>query len=609
MFAALAVVPAWGCGNVKFVDAPFAPRHIDVIYSVQEDVTAVRWRLAASDPDPDVSYELLDSDGHWQRVDFSSSVYLGGIARCGDKKGLCAQMVMNGRYQPPADVLTPVRSRNPTFDVSPGDQPAEHDYESTLTFTTYFSRNNLGLVTTINDVIGGDGIFPFPRPLERSVWDRRGVCVPGFFPSDAQFVPVTGYKDAWDAPSPLSDTGFYCAGVRAVKTNGDRGSDAQLAIDTVPEVINAPHTSTVPTETTQFSYQIVLDLSIPVADLCQTSMQDIPSVISAKLGKYSPLRPFPVIDMAATDPETMQPGIPCRQSPLRAIDAARVAQNVKTTAASWSEQHQRFFLLYFNNLKTPLPTSMTDSLTTFGEVMQTPPPIVDLQAQIWPFGPPQMRDSFPGWMDAPPLAWESARDPTFPALVEAFAQSHLPLISEIPDPKKAIPLLPDGDAQRLDGGLIRLCQVSITPLEDTGLQMVAHDSAGGIVPLPQSTEYPVHADDPPGYVMQLPPVWAVPPRAGSGTQVVWVRPREGRDDRARGAGRDVAAGRARGQRRGGGRGRGSGRGRGGGRGGEYEYGKRDGERGDGECQYGDQDEDRGRGEGIGVTGAGAQADG
>src|SRR5882672_9059244 len=49
------------CGNVTFVDAPFAPRQIDLAYSTQEDVTAIRWWLSAADPDPDVRFELLDA--------------------------------------------------------------------------------------------------------------------------------------------------------------------------------------------------------------------------------------------------------------------------------------------------------------------------------------------------------------------------------------------------------------------------------------------------------------------------------------------------------------------------------------------------------------------
>src|SRR4029077_19154433 len=126
----------------------------------------------------------------------------------------------------------------------------------------------------------------------------------------------------------------------------------------------------------------------------------------------SALRALPTIDLSTTDPETHQPGIPCRQSPLRALDASEMAQQVKTSAASWDEKHQRYFLLYFNNLRVPLPDPLTRSLGEFMDTLAHPAPPGEFVAQLWPFGPMEMVQSFSGWGNQV-TPWSTATDPDF----------------------------------------------------------------------------------------------------------------------------------------------------------------------------------------------------
>jgi hypothetical protein len=507
------VCGASACGNVQFVAAPFAPRHIDVFYSQQEDVTVIRWRMSAGAPDPAVTYELSDGKGGWQSIDFAASAFPGGVAPCGDGDGICAQMVLPGDYEPPADGSTPVRSRNPTYDVSPGDSTTHEIYViPTLSINAGFTRSNQMVKVSIDDKIGGDTHYVFPRPLQRSIWDRHGVCVPGFFPPEAQFAPVDGLSKPWPAPSPLSDSGRYCASVHAQPTSGATGADYQIAIDTVPEVVDADQPPyMVPTEMTPFTYQIVLDLSIPVADRCREAMDKIESNVAKAFGPQ--LRMLPTIDLSAIDPQTGMPGPPCRQSPYRALDAAGVAQQIKLAAASWPEQHQRYYMLYFNNLRAQLPDSLTRSFDDFTQTIVTPPPPGDFQAFLWPWGPTEMTSSYSPWLEQsqpPPQVWTAADDPTFLMQLQGYAATQLPLISEIQDPMKPVPLLSSADAQQYDGGFIRLCTISITPLQDTGLEMVGHDADGKVTVLPTADQYAVKKDDPPAYLLELPKVWAVP---------------------------------------------------------------------------------------------------
>jgi len=497
------------CGNVTFVPAPFAPRKIELVYSQQEDITAVRWRMNASQADPAVTYEFADENGGWQSVDFAASLYPGGVGPCGSGGGICAQMVLPGHYQPPVD-SAPVRSLNPTYGVSPGDLGTEEIYPQTLTISSHFTRDNQSVAVAIKDVIGGDSVYVFPRPLQRGVWNRRGLCVPGFYPADQPFDPVGALSESWPSPAPLSDTGLYCVGVRTEPSNGAVGTDDQIAIDTVPEVVDAdldpPYT--VPTEKTPFTYQIVLDLSIPADGRCPEAVQEIQANVASVLGNASELRALPLIDLSAgIDPETGMPGTPCRQSPYRSLDAAGVAQQVKLAAASWPEQHQRYYMLYFNNLRAALPSSLTQSFNDFTQTILTPRPPGDFQAFLWPWGPTEMTSSYDGWNMSPEI-WSAADDPGFIGQLGDYANKNLPLISEIQDPTQPIALLSADDAKKYDGGSLRLCTISITPLDGGGLQMVQHDADGSVNVLPMASQYPVKASDPPSFRLEVPPVWA-----------------------------------------------------------------------------------------------------
>jgi hypothetical protein len=80
----------------------------------------------------------------------------------------------------------------------------------------------------------------------------------------------------------------------------------------------------------------------------------------------------------------------------------------------------------------------------------------------------------------------------------------------VQDPAQPIPIMTAADAARFDGGLIRLCQVSVTPM-DGAVQPITHDpQTGAVVRLDTSTkQWPVRQADPPAYLLNLPPVWAV----------------------------------------------------------------------------------------------------
>ena len=75
-----------GCGDLQFVPSPYTPQKVELIYSAQEHLTVVRWRVSASAPVAETRFEMLAPDGY-HPIDFAQSAYPGGVIACGDKIG------------------------------------------------------------------------------------------------------------------------------------------------------------------------------------------------------------------------------------------------------------------------------------------------------------------------------------------------------------------------------------------------------------------------------------------------------------------------------------------------------------------------------------------
>src|SRR5262249_18712225 len=87
-----------GCGDVSFVPSPYTPQDVDLVYSAQEDITVVRWRISSTvAADPNLQFQILGAAG-FEPIDFSQSLFPGGGTACGDGTGSCFQYVVRGRY-------------------------------------------------------------------------------------------------------------------------------------------------------------------------------------------------------------------------------------------------------------------------------------------------------------------------------------------------------------------------------------------------------------------------------------------------------------------------------------------------------------------------------
>jgi hypothetical protein len=483
-----------GCGDVHFLPAPFTPQNVELVYSAQEHLTIVRWRVDTAAPPPEVRFELLGPDGY-KPIDFSRSLFAGGVAECGDHKGSCGQYVVRDQYPQhlPAGQFRPIRAFHDTYGELPGAPAKSRTIETTVEMVPFFNfENDPVFVNFKKDNVASDGPYKFPRAFERALWPSAGLCIAETPPDDVVFYPLdlmTGIPPE----QPLTEAGLYCVAIRPVPADGGSAVLLQERIATLPELVTAQQTLNPPVEVSPIIYQVILDLEIPVDDRCAEAVATIQSVTSELMqGGNAAVRKLPTINLS--------PG--CKQSNDRTIAAAEVAEGVKQAVMTFSEVHHQYHFMYFNNLDGPLPAKLTQSLKELFAALGGAPAGHDLQTLPFLFSPPTTALSELPWIFTP---WKTYDDMEFEVLLGMYTRGNLPYRTQLHRADIPVPLLSPEDVQTYDGKLIKICTASpeITPV-----------SAAGSYPIPIfDPTWKIRAADPPAYLVGLPEQVVVPDSA------------------------------------------------------------------------------------------------
>jgi hypothetical protein len=487
-----------GCGEVHFVPSPFTPQNVELIYSTQEDISIVRWRISSTAPlGTDLEFQILDDSGY-QAVDFSRSVFPGGGSICSDGMGSCFQYVLRGRY-PVAERPNPVRAVHDVYGLLPGGRVAAQTVPQTISMASFFHTNNDVVYVNIKDTVASADPWVFPRSYQRTMWPTSGLCVLDAPPDGVSFSPLDA-TGGFPPESPLTDSGIYCVAIRPIPADAGATAIAQTRVATVPEVTTTNQTYVPPIEQSPVIYQIVLDLEIPLADRCATALQTIESLVDKYMSSVSvPVRKLPTMNLA-TNPNATGGAANCAQTTERTLPASDMAEAVKQVVTTFPETHQQFHFFYFNNLDSPLPKTLTDSLTALFDALASPPAPYDLKTLSWLFNPGLAAATGPTWwMSQPP--WEAADDPNFEPTLAAYVQQTLPYESQSHDLSIPVPLLSPADAAQDDGDLFKICYSS--PGTQAAYTSPPESLFGG-------PSWPIVGSDPPGYLVGLPTQISVP---------------------------------------------------------------------------------------------------
>jgi hypothetical protein len=496
-----------GCGDVLFVPSPYTPQNVDLIYSPQEDISIVRWRISSTAAlGDDLRFEILRDSGY-QTIDFSQSLFPGGASRCADAGGgTCFQYVERGLY--PLDRFPqPIRAVEGTYGTLPGALGIASTEDQTLGVDPFFHLTNDQVFVSLTDTVAFEPPYVYPRSYDRSMWPTKGLCVSDTLPASVSFSPLDAQTYGFPPDLPLSDSGLYCVGIRPIPS-GASATDpggcsssgycpqvAQGRLATLPQVVNLQQTFTPSVEQSPVVYQIVLDLEIPVADRCTASLQTIESLVDKYMHQTTvPVVKLPTINIAINPGATG--GSPnCAWPDGRKLpDPTAMAEAVLRQVSSFPQTYQQFHFFYFNNQDFPLPQTLNDSLKALFNGLTAPAPY-NLRTISWLFNPGLAKAMGPDW--TMPIAWQSAEDdPTLEMTLSGYVAQNLPYTSQFYDQSVPLPLLSADQLAQYAGGSFKICdaspQIQLTTLT-SGYLPSSYDQPS----------WPIKAADPPGYYVSL----------------------------------------------------------------------------------------------------------
>lgn len=282
--AGLCSFPTWGssCAFVHFEPSPYRAYGVEAVYSVQEDMTFLAWRLSdAADP-ASVTFELRRGED-FQRLDLGAAPYPADAHSC--RRGeLCFQYQLEGRYEPPVDAFRSVHEQVP--------------YPANMTFRVVDRTHDIDPVAVDRNAAWVPRRFDWFEEndvvLVREFQWRlyAGTCDE---PTEGEWAEL---EETPPLPSGWTE-GPACVEVRPVRADGGEG--AVVRAELVPSAetyLGEPATYVPPMIEHTTLYAILFDVSAPDADRCTTVLDAIGRLVddavlaadpSARLiGRYEP---------------------------------------------------------------------------------------------------------------------------------------------------------------------------------------------------------------------------------------------------------------------------------------------------------------------------------
>ncbi len=496
-----------GCGDVLFVPSPYTPQKVELVYSSQEDITIVRWRISSTAAvGDDLHFQILGENDD-QPIDFSQSLFPGGASTCADADGgTCFQYVVPGLY-PVARYPNPVVAMHATYGTLPGELATSRTEDQTLSVAPFFQLTNDQVHVALTDTVVFEPPYVYARSYERTMWPTKGLCVADSVPTSVSFSPLDAPAYTFPPDQPLSDAGLYCVGIRptpadggasAVDNNGCLQSGycpsvAQGRLATLPQVVDMHQTFTPPVEQSPVIYQIVFDLEVGVSERCDAALLKIEQLVDKYMQMTGVYTKLPTINIAK-NPAATGSAPNCSQfGDGRALpDPTAMAAAVLQAVSNYPQTYQQFHFLYFNNQNIPLPPSMNDSLKVLFNGLTAPAPY-NLRTYSWLFNPGLAMAMGPGWWKS--TTWLSVDDPTLEMTLAMYASQNLPYTSQIFDQSVPVPLLSPDDVATYDGSSFKICDATpfIQPVDiSSGRRLYGQSWA-------------IQASDPPGYFVSLLP--------------------------------------------------------------------------------------------------------
>lgn len=482
------------CAFVKFERSPYAIRGLEVVYSAQEDLTFLVWRLRRGVDPSVVRFELFvegedasGQGGSYQPIDLTRTAFPADPFDC-DKEYTCFQYQLPGRYELPRAVERPLRSIHEDEGIYAGSIPRTYEAAQTFGSSPVAIENNVAVDPRVYDWFQINRI-PIKRRFE---WQFTASSQPyGLGGADDCAAPVAGAWSVLSAPQPVAYAWVETPKCLAVRPRR-RTADSPWVIGPLApsaELYNETQNYLPPEERPPLIYGYLIDLLIRSETRCTRAQDLIVRTIDEAIGKRAP-DAIRLGVFTPTDPETGRPLNGCGQAADQDYPVRQMAEAAKAAAARFDPKPVKIIWIYMNNVELPPSERVVTQLIDLGEQSQTP----NGDLTSWGIGSNTILGLFP-WTWS--LGWSSVDDEVFTDSLKNWAEVNTPFRTMLHDLDTQVLItrpVPAPSARRF-----KLCDVTPDALTGVG-----------------STDQPV--DDPPGL-----PFYTWPP-SGSPHYTIGLEP-------------------------------------------------------------------------------------
>ena len=486
------------CANVRFEKSPYAVRGVDVVYSEQEGMTFLSWRLRAG-ADPDLVEFELYQDGDYRPIDLERTAFAAEPFEC-EEFYLCFQYQLPGRYVWPEAIERPLRSIHVDEGLYAGSEPRLYEAEITFGIDPIALGRNSSIDPRRLDWFELNGV-----PLERDYqWQLTASS------RQAYLTPETQQGGECEAASPSAwramgervepgDPGWIerpvCMAARPVH-RADQGIVRNVPFPPAP-MLAAEQQDYVPAEERPpILYLYLIDTLIRSQTRCDRTLNAIVGRVDAnfgarapdalRLGRFTPL-----------DPQIGRPLSGCEQRADQDYPVQQMLDAIKRAAAELEPQRVRLVLVYLNNVDLPPSDRVFNQLQLFIFALQE---IENVVPYTFVLGS-QTIIELGEWSQT--LGWSPIDDEIFLASIKAWGDITLPFRTMLHDAETAVQInRPVPASERPE--LFKLCSVTPGPLLAVGLP------ASERLALPTSVVYPWPEASNPDYLVLLPDQVLIP---------------------------------------------------------------------------------------------------
>lgn len=437
------------CSFIQFEDGPYVIRDLRVVYSQQEDVTFLSWKLRRDAKRSLVDFELY-RDGAYRPIDLSAAPFPADPWECGDNR-ICFQYQVPGDYEVPGD-RSPLRSRHVDEGTFAGPEPEVRDVETTFDIEPIALGRNEQIDPELEDWFDENGV-PLQRDWEWQFVPREGdACGSTESPDWSSMGETVSVDYGWVDRTVCfaSRPDRHDAPGTEVKDPLPPSAETEFGRQTYrPEAIDAP-----------IVYGILLDLVVAsearCKDIKETLLPTIQNAVegrgdSRNLGVFTP-----------RSRETGESLNGCNQEPGRRYPVADMIQEATETKQKLDPTRVRVLWIYVNNV--PLqPDEQT--VTQVRQLTSTLPEENDLPVYNWAIGSNAVLSAGP-WDHR--TGWRPVEDDTFVGDIQAFAEDRLPFKTMDHEDDREIPIEPPDAAD--DPKAFKICQSTPVPVSKIGVE-------------------------------------------------------------------------------------------------------------------------------------------